>query len=154
MGSPATRDEQSESQPERNMLVRLTSGICRAAGRDAMATRSIPDGAISCTAGTELRADRTRTIPATSNCRELTDPGGPVDQFDRADLPNRLVTAGTIDQGDAGRSVDTKGCPFVLRVLLPPFRARAPHVVQLRPVGVVERSRQPAPAPASRVDTV
>jgi hypothetical protein len=43
--------------------------------------------------------------------------------------------------------------PSVARVLLPPFRPRAAHIVSLGPVGVEQRGRQPAPPPSGPVET-
>src|ERR1700688_3922659 len=41
-----------------------------------------------------------------------------------------------------------------LGVLLAPLRPWSTHVVQLGPVGIEQRSGQPAPTPASRIDAV
>jgi hypothetical protein len=41
---------------------------------------------------------------------------------------------------------------YILRVLLSPFWAGATHVVQLGPIWIEQRTREPAPAPRGHTD--
>src|SRR5438552_4067427 len=42
--------------------------------------------------------------------------------------------------------------PYAVRMLCPPFWTGATHVVQLRPIRIEQRGREPAPSPSRRAE--